>query len=71
MNHWRSMRGNDKANFLSWAGAALTRRWEIGDKRYNSSLDGFQGNPTDHAIEEALDLLLYLWIQKRKEMEQS
>ena len=65
---WRSMAVVDKYEFLDWAGRALKDRWDLGDERYNSSKQGFQGNPTDHAIEEALDLLVYLWIQKRKEM---
>jgi hypothetical protein len=64
---WRDMEEPDRVNFISWADAELNARWLLGDQRYNSSHTGFKGNPIDHAIEEALDLLVYLWIAKRRE----
>ena len=69
MEDWRRMDDDAKDEFRRWADGNLRERWTLGDKRYNSSAFGFQGDPLDHAIEEAFDLLLYLWMQKRKEDE--
>ena len=35
------------------------------ERHHRVSID-FKGSPLDHAIEEALDLLVYLWVMKRR-----
>jgi hypothetical protein len=60
------MKNPDRVEFLSWSIEQLNARWKLGDERYNSSETGFRGDPLDHAIEEALDLVVYLWVEKRK-----
>ena len=67
MEAWRSMEPGDRQEFLVWAESSLFKRWVLGDERYESCTLGFQGDPLDHAIEEALDLVLYLWIAKRRQ----
>ena len=44
----------------------MASRWELGRERYHKKSINFQGSPTDHAIEEALDLLVYLWVMRRR-----
>lgn len=63
---WRSMKAEDREEFLGWAEQALSARWQLGADLYHSDVRGFQGDPIDHAIEEALDLVLYLFMTKRK-----
>jgi trimethylamine:corrinoid methyltransferase-like protein len=64
---WRQMEQKDAIEFGQWVEDGLNARWQIGMERYESHIKGFQGNPLDHAIEEALDQLLYLWIEKRRQ----
>lgn len=67
MESWRSMGTEDRLDFLQWVEDGLNHEWEKGRHKYHSDALGFQGNPLDHAIEEALNLLCYLWMEKRKQ----
>jgi len=67
MESWRSMKGEDQSEFLCWINGSLHDRWGLGKEKYDSDNQGFQGNPLDHAIEEALDLVLYLFMEKRRQ----
>ena len=53
-------------NFRKWTDDSVAARWELGRERYHKKSINFQGPPTDHAIEEALDLLVYLWVMRRR-----
>lgn len=64
---WRQMQQQDAEEFFAWVTAGINQRWLKGMETYESHLSGFKGNPIDHAIEEVLDLVLYLWIEKRKQ----
>lgn len=66
LESWRDMKRADYNSFMEWMESGLVDRWSLGSKRYQSDVKGFQGDPLDHAIEEALDLVLYLWVAKRK-----
>lgn len=59
----------DKNIFLQWVRKSLVERWKLGSDRYQSHIKGFQGDPLDHGIEEVLDLLVYLFYEKRKRTE--
>jgi hypothetical protein len=50
----------EQAAFLSSVVSDLTHRLEVGDARYGSSVNGFQGEPLAHGTEEALDQMVYL-----------
>ena len=63
---WRSMKPEDRNEFLDWVAAALNERWELGRERYQSDRLGFQGDPLNQATEEALDQVYYLWVAKRQ-----
>jgi hypothetical protein len=63
------MSGEDRLDFLQWVEDGLNREWEKGQEKYQSHILGFQGTPLDHAIEEALNILCYLWIEKRRQGE--
>lgn len=56
--------GTPRWDFVEWAIRAIDKRVAVGVERYG---DEFQGDPLDHAIEEALDLLFYLWVAKRRQ----
>ncbi len=64
---WRSMTKDDQRSFDEWIANAFADRWEIGRERYHADNVVFQGDPLEHLIEEALDLLVYAWVLKRKE----
>ncbi len=70
MEAWRSLTRKDKIKYENWLDENISKRWKLGEERYNSHIDGFQGNPLDRAIEEAFDLLFYLWEEKRKQEEE-
>ena len=50
--------------FRSWTDEGVAGRWELGRERYHRESIDFKGLPVAHAIEEALDLLVYLWVAK-------
>ncbi len=60
------MGAEDRHEFLKWATDSLYQRWQIGEERYQSDKLGFQGAPVEHAIEETLDNLIYLFMAKRE-----
>ena len=55
----------DKNIFLQEIRSSLSERWRMGSEKYQSEVKGFQGSPLQHAIEESLDLPLYLFYTKR------
>ena len=52
--------------FRSWTDEGIAGRWELGRERYHRESIDFKGLPNPHAIEEVLDLLVYLWVSKRR-----
>ena len=66
---WRSMVELDQTEFRHWSDISLSARWELGREKYQSDVKGFQGDPIDHAIEECLDQLIYLFMAKRRHSE--
>lgn len=52
--------------FREWTDKRVAGRWELGRERYHRESIDFKGLPNPHAIEEALDLLVYLWVSKRR-----
>ena len=52
--------------FREWTDASVVGRWELGRERYHRESIDFKGLPIAHSIEEALDLLVYLWVSKRR-----
>lgn len=63
---WRSMGPKDRAEFLAWTNQELESRWQVGNERYQSEANGFQGDPFEHLGEELLDALLYWYWEKRR-----
>ena len=61
---WRTLGDLDREDFLVWVDSRSKQRQGLGRKVYG---DTFQGDPLDHAIEEALDLLFYLWVERRRQ----
>lgn len=61
---WRDLGDSDRQDFLTWMVSRAKQRNLQGRKVYG---DTFQGDPLDHAIEEALDLLFYLWVERRRQ----
>ena len=64
--HWRDCSPNVWEDFRADVVKGLKGRQEYGAKKYSGGL--FQGEPLDHAWEEALDLLFYLWKSKLQRM---
>ena len=62
---WRSDTDREKEAFINWAGAKMADAMKRGSESYPEPV--FQGDPLDHAIEEAVDLLFYLYYIKRRE----
>ena len=52
--------------FREWSDKRIKGRWELGRERYHKESIDFKGLPNSHAIEEALDLLVYRWVAKRR-----
>ena len=52
--------------FREWSDKRIEGRWELGRERYHKESIDFKGLPNSHAIEEALDLLVYRWVAKRR-----
>ena len=52
--------------FREWSDKRIEGRWELGRERYHKESIDFKELPNPHAIEEALDLLVYMWVAKRR-----
>jgi hypothetical protein len=63
-NDWRRLDAQERTAFLKWVVDSLLNRQEAGRKEHG---DTFHGNPLDHAIEEQLDAIFYLWEEKRRQ----
>ena len=60
---WRELQ-HEREDFFAWASRMLRFKVMAGAKIHG---DVFEGDPLDHAIEEALDLMFYLWMEKQKQ----
>lgn len=63
---WRVVGSVQRTDFPYDVHIALKKRAEDGERKYKSSSVGFQGDPLEHAWEEALDALFYIWYAKRE-----
>ncbi len=61
---WRSLDIPDRLEFHAWVGQKMVEALRRGADSYPEPV--FQGDPLDHAIEEAVDLLFYLFYIKRQ-----
>ena len=68
---WREVNDEIRKDFLEWLIANQRLRMEAGERKYQSSLIGFQGDPLRHAAEELFDGLFYIFwaMRQRKEIE--
>ena len=64
MDSWRTIDSRERAFYVDDVTNAVRERVQLGHERYGSK---FVGDPLEQAWEEALDLLFYLWVQRRKE----
>ena len=62
--NWRDRTGKERTEFFNWAADQLRLGIKRGIQSYPD--DVFWGEPLDQAIEEAVDLLFYLFYMKRK-----
>ena len=69
MERWRELAEVDRHQFQEWLRMEIMARRDKGRRKYHQGeeLPMFKGEPLDQAIEEALDLVFYLWVMKRKE----
>jgi len=61
---WRTLNTADREEFFGWLDRIQRERNAVGRETHG---DVFIGEPLDKAIEEAMDLLFYLWAEKRKQ----
>ena len=66
---WRELAEIDRFQFQEWLRQETNLRKDKGHSKYHEGevLPMFKGDPLDQAIEEALDLVFYLWMAKRKQ----
>ena len=65
MEPWRRMDALAQAAFLEVNWAGLEDRLQLGEDRYQSHIQGFQGHPFDRVMEEVLDMVVYShWLGK-------
>ena len=62
---WRNIAREDFAKFIETIAARQIERRELGIKKYNT--ESFMGDPLEHAINETLDTLFYLWAEGRRQ----
>lgn len=63
LNDWRRLDDDALDDYYAWVAGALRERAALGRRRYGQT---FQGDPLDHAVEETLDLLFYLYQMRRQ-----
>ena len=67
---WRSLTDVDHQDFWDWVGMQMLEGRKRGKESYPKPV--FQGDPLDHAIEEAVDELFYLrYIQRQRDEERA
>lgn len=64
---WRQMGQYEQSHLLSWVGEGVNKQLKKGQDRYRSHVTGFKGDPWEYAVEEAFDLLVYLYMEGRKQ----
>ena len=62
---WWKMGAEQMGEYLLWLQSVAPERWEKGREKYESDRLGFQGDPVEHAIEEWLDMGVYLFYTQR------
>ena len=62
-NDWRRLDDDALDAYYAWVAGAIRDRAQVGRAEYGQT---FQGDPLDHAIEEALDILFYLYQMRRR-----
>jgi len=68
---WRSMDATDRFQFQEWFRREMSDRHHRGIAKYHEgeARPTFKGEPLTQAIEEALDLVFYLWVEQRRQLE--
>lgn len=66
---WRSLDATDRWQFREWFRIEMDFQDLKGVEKYHSDqpVPKFVGNPLQHAKEEALNLLFYLWMEERRQ----
>ena len=64
--NWKDVKPEDRNSFLEWLVENQKHRMEVGERKYNSSEIGFQGDPLQHAAEELFDALFYVFYAMRE-----
>ena len=65
MQHWRTLTGEDRTALSKQIGDMILDRLDYGVVEYGPDL---QGDPLKHAIEEALDIIIYItWAQRQRD----
>ena len=60
---WRNLDGTARADLQNQIAVDMRNRYRQGRREYG---DTFQGDPIDHAYEEAIDAVFYLAMAKRQ-----
>ncbi len=63
---WRQLEEPDQQDFAEWASIKMQERAIFGEKKYQSKLMGFQGDPLNQLTQEAFDSLFYAWMAERE-----
>lgn len=66
---WKSTQLQDRIEFIDWVESEINKRLDEGERKYASSRHGFQGDPLQHAREELLDGLFYVFYAMREREE--
>ena len=63
---WRELGHEEQLDYRSWVSKEICNRLNKGETEYKSSVHGFQGDPLQHASEELLDGLFYVYYAMRE-----
>mgnify|MGYP001559256004 CR=1 FL=1 len=63
---WRTVSAEDRDSFLNNVKSSLAHRQREGEVKYGNQ---FIGDPIQHAWEELLDALFYIWVVQRRHEE--
>lgn len=63
---WKLIMQTDRDMYLEWVDSEIRKRLAVGEERYRGSERGFQGDPLQHAREELLDGLFYVYYAIRE-----